>query len=129
MTSETVRFALDKESDYKGKVITDFIPLKYSGYAFSDRIDAHSDPCPGDSQGMDEWVLNHLPFGTEEQKKKFLDTLIKDQLVADSKKKRDKTIKKLHKESKESSSAPSLIRSSVKEQTKTKWREEDSGSL
>jgi hypothetical protein len=102
-------------NNFEGKVITDFIP---SGYVDSLAEGKHKDACPTDAIGMNEWVLNHLPFGSEEQKKKFLDSLMKDQLVVNSSKKRDKTIKTTHKFVKSTRTFKAPQKSSIKERTK-----------
>jgi hypothetical protein len=98
------------QDNFEGKIITDIIPGTWTTGLGEGK---HAEPCPTDTHGMDEWVLNHLPFGTEEQRKKFLDDLITDQ-------KREKRLDKWKKAKKltlkRTSSEPK--RESVKEMTK-----------
>jgi len=113
--------ALDQAGEnYEGKVITDFIPLRFSGYYLKDDSNPHSKPCPSDVHGMNEWVLNHLPLGHEEQKKKIRDELMKEQNIESSRKKREDKIKKIKETSILTRTSSEPIRRSVKTTTKEK---------
>lgn len=99
-----------------GMIITDIIPTM----PCYDEKTEWTYPCPKDSQGMNEWVLNHLPLFTNEQKEKFLNDLKKDQNIKEKKEKGDKIKKELNKKDKKQ---PRLVRTysrklSVKDSTK-----------
>lgn len=103
-------------NDFGDKIITDFIPMCYA-YGLAEG--KHKDPCPNDKHGRDEWVLNHLAFGKQEQKKEFLDNLIKDQDFALYQEKRKKKLDKLRKSLKLNRTASLPVQRSIKEKTKT----------
>ena len=114
--ADTIAKVIERSGDnFEGKIITDFIP---GNFAIGLGEGKHADPCPTDTHGLNEWVLNHLPFGSEEQKKKFLDDLIKDQKIEESRRKREERIQKIKKEGVVTRTDSTRAKISIKESTK-----------
>jgi len=109
---------LAQDGPFSG-TIDDLFPAIQSSY-----IDKrHEMPCPiqktediADDHEVNEWVLNHLPFGSNEQRLAFMASLVSDQQKKKSHEGRVKW-RLVHKKIKEQKAQTSL--KSVKEITKS----------